>query len=118
MSAIARAARRSIARVAWRQWLTVLIGAAVIAAMVLVAEIARTKAERHLRAQVLVERVRADGHAIGATGWQSLAMLAAGRTRAEVEAQMLPSAFATWGSLSSALAQLRAADPGPATTHL
>ena len=36
MSAKAKATRRFIMGVAWRQWLTVLVGAAVIAAMVVV----------------------------------------------------------------------------------
>jgi diguanylate cyclase (GGDEF)-like protein/PAS domain S-box-containing protein len=121
MSAIARAARRRIGGVAWRQWLTVLIGAAVVVAMVLVAETARRDSERHLRAQVMVERVRVQGQAVGALDWQAIAILAGGnsrRRRTTVSGGLVSQGWATWSALSGALASLRAAEPGATATRL
>jgi diguanylate cyclase (GGDEF)-like protein/PAS domain S-box-containing protein len=118
MSAIGKAAPR-LNLGAWRQWLTVLIGAAVVAAMVLVAETARRDAERHLRAQVLVERVRAEGHAIGSLQWQALAIIASGGTEKDVvQADLAGRAFATGGSLRNTLVRLRAAEPGASSARL
>jgi diguanylate cyclase (GGDEF)-like protein/PAS domain S-box-containing protein len=118
MVAVSRAVRRRIRCIAWRQWLTVLIGAAVLAAMVLVADMARRNAERHLRAQVMVERVRADGQAISALEWQGLAMIAGGSKPKQVTARLLGTGWAEWGALSSALTGLRATEPGPVETQL
>jgi diguanylate cyclase (GGDEF)-like protein/PAS domain S-box-containing protein len=119
MTAKAKAARRLIAGVAWRQWLTVLIGAAVIAAMVLVAETARRDAEHHLRAQVLVERVRAEGEAIGSLNWQGLAMSTLGGTqRKAAAAPLVGDGLAAWRSLSADLTELNRVEPGAAATRL
>src|SRR6185312_195692 len=97
---IANAARRRVRGVAWRQWLTVLIGAAVVAAMVLVAETARRDSERHLRAQVLVERVRGGAQAVGALDWQAIATVSAGRTRPTVAVgSLVTKGWTTWASL-------------------
>ncbi|HET6871301.1 MAG TPA: EAL domain-containing protein [Solirubrobacteraceae bacterium] len=116
---MARAARRRIRGVAWRQWLTVLVGAAVVAAMVLVAETARTDSERHLRAQVLVEHVRVEAQAFGALDWQAIAIVRGGgaQSPAAVE-RVLKKAGATWASLAQALAALRAAEPGASAAQL
>jgi diguanylate cyclase (GGDEF)-like protein len=119
MTAKAMAARRLITGVAWREWVTVLIGAAVIAAMVLVAETARRDAEHHLRAEVLLERVRAEGEAIGSLNWQGLAMSTAGGTpRNAAPAQLVGGGLAAWRSLSADLTELSAIDPGGAATRL
>jgi diguanylate cyclase (GGDEF)-like protein/PAS domain S-box-containing protein len=119
MFSIARAARRRIGGVAWRQWLTVLIGAAVVVAMVLVAETARRDSERHLRAQVLVERVRAQGQAVGALDWHAIAILAGPRSRGTtVTGGLVNQGWATWTALSAALAALQTAEPGATATHL
>ncbi|MGN6871892.1 MAG: putative bifunctional diguanylate cyclase/phosphodiesterase [Solirubrobacteraceae bacterium] len=115
---MARAARRSIKGIAWRQWLTVLIGAAVIAAMVLVAETARRDSERHLRAQVLVERVRAQGQAVGALDWQAIAVLDRRNGRRTITGDLVKQGLATWTALSGALADLRVAEPGATATQL
>jgi diguanylate cyclase (GGDEF)-like protein/PAS domain S-box-containing protein len=120
MSAMARAARRRIAGVAGRKWLTVLIGAAVVVAMVLVAETARRDSERHLRAQVMVERIRVQGQAVGALDWQAIAILAGrdpGR-RAAITGGLVKQGWATWTALSGALQTLRAVQPGATATHL
>jgi diguanylate cyclase (GGDEF)-like protein/PAS domain S-box-containing protein len=120
MFTFARAARGRLSGVAWRQWLTVLIGAAVVAAMVLVAETARRDSERHLRAQVLVERVRAQGQAVGALDWQALAIVGGGQHVAPAAAidRLVPQGAAAWSSLSSSLAALRVAEPGPTAKRL
>jgi diguanylate cyclase (GGDEF)-like protein/PAS domain S-box-containing protein len=119
MSALGKAARRRIRGVAWRQWLTVLIGAAVVAAMVLVAETARRDAERHLKAQVLVERIRAEGQAVGALDWQALAITTNGDTpRTVAVAGLVQTALTKWTSLNAALAALQSTQPGATATRL
>jgi diguanylate cyclase (GGDEF)-like protein/PAS domain S-box-containing protein len=119
MAAKAKAARRLITGVAWRQWLTVLIGAAVIAAMVVVAETARRDAQRHLRAQVLVERVRADGQAIAAVHWQGIASIRAGAEQLTgAQSQLVHRALADWNELSATLTKLRAVEPGAVSARL
>jgi diguanylate cyclase (GGDEF)-like protein/PAS domain S-box-containing protein len=120
MAAIARAARRRICGIAWRQWLTVLVGAAVMAAMVLVAETARRDSERHLRGQVLAERIRVDAEAVGAVDWQALAMLAgAGHGSPSLAVgRLIGPGMSTWSSLSASLTAFRAAEPGPLAARL
>jgi diguanylate cyclase (GGDEF)-like protein/PAS domain S-box-containing protein len=120
MAAIATAARRRIRGVAWRQWLTVLIGAAVVAAMVLVAETARKDSERHLRAQVLVERVRVGAQAVGTLDWEALAMVGDTRSGSPAVAVggLVRQGAVTWNSLGESLRALRAAEPGPTTIRL
>src|SRR6185312_15318097 len=116
---IANAARRRIRGVAWRQWLTVLVGAAVVVAMVLVAETARRDSERHLRAQVLVERVRTQGQAVGALDWHAIAILA-GRDsrRPTITFGLVNHGWAAWSALSGALSALRAVEPGATANQL
>jgi diguanylate cyclase (GGDEF)-like protein/PAS domain S-box-containing protein len=119
MSVFVRSARLRIRGVAWRQWLTVLVGATVVAAMVLVAEGARRNAERHLRAQVLVERVRVDTQAVGALDWQAIAIVGRGGDQGAVAIGSLVSkGWRSWASLAQALAALRAAEPGATVTQL
>jgi diguanylate cyclase (GGDEF)-like protein/PAS domain S-box-containing protein len=120
MAAIVRTARRRIRGIAWRQWLTVLIGAAVIAAMVLVAETARKDSERHLRAQVLVERVRVGAQAVGTLDWEALGMVADrhGGSPAIAVGGLVRQGAATWNSLGESLRALRAAEPGPTAIRL
>jgi diguanylate cyclase (GGDEF)-like protein/PAS domain S-box-containing protein len=105
--------------VAWRQWLTVLIGAAVIAAMVVVAETARRDAQRHLHAQVLAERVRGDGEAVAAVHWQGLATLKAGaETLTGVQKDLVRRGLQNWDALSQTLASLSQMEPAAVTTRL
>jgi diguanylate cyclase (GGDEF)-like protein/PAS domain S-box-containing protein len=119
MFSIARAVRRRIGGVAWRQWLIVLIGAAVVAAMVLVAEMARTDSERHLQAHVLVERVRVHGQAVGTLDWQAIAILERGDSRRPtLTLGLVTQGLRTWGALRSAIAELRAVEPGATATQL
>jgi diguanylate cyclase (GGDEF)-like protein/PAS domain S-box-containing protein len=119
MFAMARAVRHRICGVAWRQWVTVLIGATVVVAMVLVAEMARRDSERHLRAQVLVERIRVQGQTVGALDWQAIAILAGANTpRTTVTGALVKRGLTTWSALSGALAALQAAEPGATATRL
>ncbi len=119
MSALGTAARRRIRGVAWRQWLAVLIGAGVIVAMVVVAETARRDAERHLKAQVLVERIRADGQAAGALDWQAFAILTDRATpKTAAMGALVRTGLITWTSLSSAIAAFQSAEPGATATRL
>ena len=119
MSALGRAARRRFRAVAWRQWLTVLIGAGIVAAMVFVAETARRDAERHLNAQVLAERVRAEGQAVRALDWQAFALLTSSATPKTVAmGDLVRTGLATWTSLSAALATMQSAQPGATATRL
>ena len=119
MSAKAKATRRFIMGVAWRQWLTVLVGAAVIAAMVVVAETARRDAQRHLHAQVLAERVRGDGEAIAAVHWQGLASLKSGaETLTDVQKQFVHRGLANWDALNAALTRLSRIEPGAVSARL
>jgi diguanylate cyclase (GGDEF)-like protein/PAS domain S-box-containing protein len=119
MSALGRAARRRFRAVAWRQWLTVLIGAGVVAGMVFVADTARRDAQRHLKAEVLVERVRAEGQAVGALDWQALAILTDGATPKPVAiGALVRTGWATWTSLSAALVALKSTQPGATATQL
>ncbi len=119
MSALGRAARRRFRAVAWRQWLTVLVGAGIVAAMVFVAETARRDAERHLNAQVLAERVRAEGQAVRALDWQAFALLTSSATPKTVAmGDLVRTGLATWTSLSAALAAMQSAQPGATATRL
>ncbi len=119
MTALAKAARRLIVGVAWRQWLTVLIGAAVIAAMVVVAETARRGAERHLHAQVLAERVRADGEAIAAIHWQGIASIRASSEQLSGgQGRLVRRGLADWSALSATLDQLRTLESPAVTARL
>jgi diguanylate cyclase (GGDEF)-like protein/PAS domain S-box-containing protein len=119
MSGLGNAARRRIRVIDWRQWLTVLTGAAVIVAMVLVAETAQRDSERHLRAQVLVERVRVGGQAVGALDWQALTILSTrGASRTVAIGALAREGLPTWSSLRSTLAALRRTEPGPTAVRL
>jgi diguanylate cyclase (GGDEF)-like protein/PAS domain S-box-containing protein len=115
---MACAARRFVMGVSWRQWLTVLTGAAVIAAMVLVAEMARRDAEHHLRAQVLTERVRAQGQTLGSLNWEGLATLASAGQAGAVQAQLVRGGFQTWNALTATLNQLRVAEPSATAARM
>jgi diguanylate cyclase (GGDEF)-like protein/PAS domain S-box-containing protein len=119
MSALGRVALRRIRAIAWRECLTVLIGVAVIVAMVVVAETARRDSERHLRVQVLVERARVEVQAVGALDWHALATLSAGGTPWTVAIGALArDGLPVWGSLRDTLAALRTAEPGATATRL
>jgi len=119
MSAKAKATRRFIMGVAWRQWLTVLVGAAVIAAMVVVAETARRDAQRHLHAQVLAERIRGDGEAVAAVHWQGLATLRSGaEALTAVQKQLVHRGLANWDALNATLTKLQRVEPGAVSTRL
>jgi diguanylate cyclase (GGDEF)-like protein/PAS domain S-box-containing protein len=100
--------------------LTVLVGAAVVAAMVLIAETARRDSERHLRAQVMVERVRVEAQAVGALDWQALALVASrGRATPVIAVSgLVRQGLTAWNSLSESLTALRAAEPGPMAPRL
>ncbi len=96
-----------------------LFGAIVIITMIVVAQSARVEAERHLRAQALVEQVRADSQQIGSISWQGLAGFY-GHTEPlpQLASQFELSGLSAWSSLSGALRSLSTTDPGPVAAKL
>jgi diguanylate cyclase (GGDEF)-like protein/PAS domain S-box-containing protein len=78
--------------------------------MVAVAEGARSDADKHLRAQALVETVRASGEQLAAISSEALAASWSAR-RPYLEPSVVPRGFAAWGSLSAALGELRPLAP-------
>ena len=118
MTGMARAARGGSAAVAWRQWLTVMIGAGVVVAMVVVAETARRDAERHLRAQVMIERVRAAGQTVGSLDWQALAIVEGGARNRPSSTDCSGPATGPGSPLSASLEALQNAEPGATVAGL
>jgi diguanylate cyclase (GGDEF)-like protein/PAS domain S-box-containing protein len=103
----------------WRQWLTVLAGAAVIVAMVVVAETAQSDQRHHHRVEVLVGDVRANGRQIGEYTWQNLALATYGGKQHPVDAKaLLSQGLQIWGALSSSVNSLKAADHSQMTMTL
>jgi diguanylate cyclase (GGDEF)-like protein/PAS domain S-box-containing protein len=111
--------RRAWPRRSWRQLLLVVTGVSVAVAMVTIAEMARENADRHRRAQVLVETIRASGQQLNAIRTQALADALASRTgRVHLSAPIVDSGFRVWGELSDALQQLRALESDAQTATL
>src|ERR1700727_631723 len=63
---------RTWPRAPWRQLLLVITGIGVAVAMVTIAEMARENADRHRRAQVLVESIQASSEQLNAIRSQAL----------------------------------------------
>jgi diguanylate cyclase (GGDEF)-like protein/PAS domain S-box-containing protein len=107
-------------RVARRQQLMlVLAGVAVTATMVIVAEVARERADTHRRAQVLVETIRASSQELNAIRAQALADALAGhQPRVSLDPSLVTSGFRVWGVLVGALADLRRLEPDAQTSRL
>ena len=108
---------RRVGPIPWRQALTVLCAAAVVTAMIAVADSAQQTAARHQRVLVLVQRLGSAGHSLAALTWQSVAeQVAAGSRRQRVQdPQLVAASNAAWRQLSASVNDLRDADRSPTT---
>ncbi len=115
------------ASVQWGQLILVLACVGVGVGMVIVAETARANADRHRRAQVLVETIRADSQQLSAIRAQVMLDVVLASRRGTVHARrghvianvaLLSTGFASWRDLSAALSQLRALEPDARTARL
>jgi diguanylate cyclase (GGDEF)-like protein/PAS domain S-box-containing protein len=122
-----RTGRAAIGGVQWGQLILVVACVGVGVGMVIVAETARASADRHRRAQVLVETIRAESQQLNAVRAQEMldAVLASRdgtvhttRGHVIVNSALLATGFASWRELSAALLQLRALEPDARTAHL
>jgi diguanylate cyclase (GGDEF)-like protein/PAS domain S-box-containing protein len=103
----------------WSQLLLVVACIGVGGGMVIVAETARTNADRHRRAQVLVETIRAESQQLNAIRAQVMLDAELGRTsHVKVNARLVGTGFAAWRQLSGALSQLRSLEPDARTARL
>jgi diguanylate cyclase (GGDEF)-like protein/PAS domain S-box-containing protein len=103
----------------WSQLLLVVACIGVCGAMVVAAETARGNSDRHRRAQVLVETIRADGQQLNSIRDQAmLDALLGGSSHVKVSAGVVNNGFAVWRQLSAALSQLRALEPDARTARL
>ena len=94
-------------------------GVGVAVAMVTIAEMARENADRHRRAQVFVESIRASSEQLSAIRSQALAdALDSHTARVEVSAPTVESGFRVWKELTGALTQLRSLEPDARTATL
>jgi diguanylate cyclase (GGDEF)-like protein/PAS domain S-box-containing protein len=117
------AARSFSGSVHWSQLLLVVACIGVCGAMVVTAETARGNSDRHRRAQVLVETIRADGQQLNSIRDQAMldALLGSSSrqsTHVKVSAGLVNNGFAVWRQLSVALSQLRALEPDSRTAQL
>ncbi|HWF75315.1 MAG TPA: EAL domain-containing protein [Solirubrobacteraceae bacterium] len=111
--------RRAWPRRSWRQLLLVVTGVSVAVAMVTVAEMARENADRHRRAQVLVETVRAAGQQLNALRNQALTdALTSHSGRVHLNTPLIDSGYRAWRELNGALMELRALEPDAQTATL
>jgi diguanylate cyclase (GGDEF)-like protein len=114
-----RADRFATSGVSARQLLLVMACVAVATAMVTVAEMARKSADRHRRAQVLVETIRASGEQLNAIRAEALADALLNPTRTvRVNPALLATGAGAWSELSGALRQLQALEPDRQTATL
>ncbi len=119
MSPIRFRLRRVFTGARWRPWIVVLVGIGVIIAMVVVAESARRDADRHLRAQVLVERVRAGNEQISSIQWEALTDTYGAESRQlMIDKGLVREGTTAWTSINNSLRELQALEPGPETTAL
>ncbi|HWF49630.1 MAG TPA: EAL domain-containing protein [Solirubrobacteraceae bacterium] len=97
----------------------VVIGLSVGVAMVTIAETARENADRHRRAQVLVETIRASGQQLNALRTQALADALASHDReVQVSVPIIESGFRVWRGLTDAVVRLRSVEPSARTAGL
>ena len=103
----------------WRQLVLVAACVGVCVAMVIISSSARANADRHRRAQVLVETVRADSQQLNAIRAQTeVDALLARAHHAKVNAALVNSGFAAWRQLSASLLELRQLEPDARTAQL
>jgi diguanylate cyclase (GGDEF)-like protein/PAS domain S-box-containing protein len=111
--------RRALPRTSWRQLLLVVTGVAVAVATVTIAEMARENADRHRRAQVLVEAIRASSQELNALRLQALAdALVSDTGRLPLSAPLIGSGLNVWRGLTYELTQLRSLEPDAQTARL
>jgi diguanylate cyclase (GGDEF)-like protein/PAS domain S-box-containing protein len=97
----------------------VVTGITVAVAMVTISEMARENADRHRRAQVLVESIRASSHQLDAIRAQALAdSLASHARRVNLSIPVIAGAIRVWRDLTSALLQLRSLESDSRTARL
>jgi diguanylate cyclase (GGDEF)-like protein/PAS domain S-box-containing protein len=109
--------RQGVAR--WQLLLLMVAGVAVAAAMVIVSEVARRAADRHRRAQVLVETIRASSQQIDAIRAQALAEAVVSPTRpVRISGSLVISGFGAWSELARAVRELQGLQPGPEAGRL
>jgi len=122
-----RAGRAAIGGVQWGQLILVLACIGVGVGMVIVAETARANADRHRRAQVLVETIRAESQQLNAIRLQVMLGAVLGsrggtvhtaRGHVIVNTSLLSTGSGSWRELSAALLALRALEPDARTAHL
>ena len=92
-------------------------GAIVAVAMATTAEMARSGADRHRRAEVLVETIRAQGEELSALRAQGAVLLSDAR-RVIVPPSLLANGFAIWAGLTNSLVALRRLEPDARTARL
>jgi diguanylate cyclase (GGDEF)-like protein/PAS domain S-box-containing protein len=103
----------------WRELALLAIAIAIVGTMVLVSQTAREDANRHTRAQVLVEAIRASSEQLNAIRAQALADALANRKGVvEVDSSLVNQGFSAWSALVSALNQLQKFEPDARTAKL
>ncbi|HWF35112.1 MAG TPA: EAL domain-containing protein [Solirubrobacteraceae bacterium] len=110
---------RSWPRTSWRQLALVVTGLTVAVAMVTITELARENADRHRRAQVLIETIRASSQQLNAIRDQALVdALAAHTARVPLTGPLIDSGLRVWRELTGALASLHSLERGPQSATL
>jgi diguanylate cyclase (GGDEF)-like protein/PAS domain S-box-containing protein len=90
----------------------VVVGIGVAVAMLTIAEMARENADRHRRAQVLVESIAASGQQLNAIRTQALVdALTSHADRVNVSISLVDTGVRVWKGLTDALGQLRTLEP-------
>jgi diguanylate cyclase (GGDEF)-like protein/PAS domain S-box-containing protein len=112
-------ARAATSSSSWGQLVLATACVGVCVAMVIISSTARGNADRHVRAQVLVETIRASGQQVNAIRADAMVdALLARPGRAIVSPQLVETGFATWRDLSGSLRHLRALEPDARTARL
>ncbi len=96
-----------------------LVGLAIIGAMIGVAQTAREDAEHDLQAQAIVERIRAESQELGSLSWEGLSGYYEGNEPLpDLAREFEGTGLAVWSSLHGALESLAVNDPGAGTTRV
>jgi diguanylate cyclase (GGDEF)-like protein/PAS domain S-box-containing protein len=97
-------------RASWRQWTLVATGIVVVTSMVSVADVARRDAVRSLRAQVLVERVRANTDEVAVLPYEVRARGRNGDTQLRLDPAVIARSAAAWTAMEAAIDELKTVD--------
>jgi diguanylate cyclase (GGDEF)-like protein/PAS domain S-box-containing protein len=107
-------ARRLRSGVVLRQLASVLVGVAVIAAMVAISENAQNDADQHRHVQLQIEQIRTVSQELVAMTWQSLAQSWVGGQQHLVDDPALVNmGWQAWRVLQTAVTSLGRVNPGP-----